>query len=96
MAQNKALLIGVGSYEPSTGWKSIGSCNDVDILKQSLPTSFHISTLTNEKATYKNIVTAIIIPVFAPSLTLNTVPMKVPRESPAKLPINAKLIICAK
>ena len=56
MAQNKALLIGVGSYEPSTGWKSIGSCNDVDILKQSLPTSFRITTLTNEKATYKNIV----------------------------------------
>ena len=59
MAQNKALLIGVGSYEPSTGWKSIGSCNDIDILSKSLSSSFRITTLTNEKATYSNIITAI-------------------------------------
>ncbi|MBR4624542.1 MAG: caspase family protein [Alphaproteobacteria bacterium] len=59
MAQNKALLIGVGSYEPSTGWKSIGSYNDVDILSKSLSSSFRITTLTNEKATYNNIITAI-------------------------------------
>jgi len=59
MAQNKALLIGVGNYEPSTGWKSIGSCNDVDILSKSLSSSFRITTLTNEKATYNNIITAI-------------------------------------
>ncbi len=53
MAQNKALFIGVGSHEPSTSWKSIGSCNNVDILSKSLPTSFHIFTLTNKKATVK-------------------------------------------
>ncbi|MCR5454473.1 MAG: caspase family protein [Bacteroidales bacterium] len=59
IAQNKALLIGIGNYEPSTGWRSIGSSNDIIILKKAIPSSFKITTLTNEKATYLNIVNAI-------------------------------------
>lgn len=55
-AQEKyALLIGIGKYDVSTGWKQIHGDNDVPIVKQMLFSNGfkqdNVSTLINEAAT---------------------------------------------
>lgn len=58
-ADNKALLIGIGDYPKETGWNTISSVNDIDILKSAQPSTFTIQTLTNEEATHQEIIKAL-------------------------------------
>lgn len=58
-----ALVIAIGSYEPSTGWKSISSINDLNYIKPALLAQGFveddIEILKNEQATRAGIVAAI-------------------------------------
>ena len=56
LADNYALIIGIGNYPPQSGWYNISSVNDVDILCKSLPKTFSIKTLVDKQATHKNII----------------------------------------
>lgn len=58
-ADNKALLIGIGDYPQETGWNTISSVNDIDLLKKVLPATYTIQTLTNEEATHQKIIKAL-------------------------------------
>lgn len=56
MADNRALLIGIGGYPSSTGWKTIHGDADVELLKPKLERyGFAVSSLVNEEATKANI-----------------------------------------
>lgn len=50
-----ALLVGVANYPENSGWKTIHSNNDVELLKEVLSQTFSIRTLVDNQATYKNI-----------------------------------------
>ena len=58
-----ALIIAVGTYEPSTQWRSISSINDIPFIKTALISQgfseTNIDTLKNEKATKEGIVKAL-------------------------------------
>ena len=51
----RALLVGIGSYPPNSGWNNISSVNDVHILKKCLSNDFVIETLLDHQATRKGI-----------------------------------------
>ena len=55
-ATNKAILIGIGEYPKYTGWKTISSKNDIDLLQKALPSTYTIRTLINGEATHQNVV----------------------------------------
>ena len=55
-ATNKAILIGIGEYPEYTGWKTISSKNDIDLLQKALPSTYTIRTLINGEATHQNVV----------------------------------------
>lgn len=59
IANNKAILIGVGDYPTETGWRHISSVNDISLLKSLLAPSFKIQTLINEEATHHKIINSI-------------------------------------
>ncbi|MEZ4975832.1 MAG: caspase family protein [Flavobacteriaceae bacterium] len=62
-AKKHALIIAVGDYPKSTGWKSISSANDVPLIKQALLNQGFleedIMTLINDQATKQGIVNAL-------------------------------------
>ncbi|MCB0424809.1 MAG: caspase family protein, partial [Mangrovimonas sp.] len=62
-AKKHALIIAVGDYPKSTGWKSISSANDVPLIKQALLNQGfleeNIMTLINDQATKQGIVNAL-------------------------------------
>lgn len=56
VADNRALLIGIGLYPSSTGWKTIHGDADVILLKPKLESfGFVVRSLVNEEATKTNI-----------------------------------------
>lgn len=59
-AKNKALLVGIGNYDTSlTGWKKLSGNNDVDLLSKKLKSKgFTVTSLKDNKATKKNIISA--------------------------------------
>lgn len=61
--QKRALIIAIGEYEPSTGWKKISSGNDIKYVRSALESQgfdpANIDTLVNEKATKLGILAAI-------------------------------------
>ncbi len=61
-AKKRALIIAIGDYPVNTGWGSISSLNDVDLVKQSLLNQQFLNedivVLTNEQATKKGILLA--------------------------------------
>lgn len=61
LSKKHALLIGIGAYEPSTGWASLQSTNDVALLKTVLQKKGFksIHTLTNKQATRTKILNEI-------------------------------------
>lgn len=62
-AEKRALVIGIGTYAPDTGWDAINGDNDIVLVQEMLQAngfqSKHIATLKNEQATYRNIQNAI-------------------------------------
>lgn len=62
-SEKYSLIIAVGDYPNKTGWSSISSVNDVPLIKQSLLhqgfKEENITTVINEQATKKGILTAI-------------------------------------
>lgn len=58
-AKDRCLLIGIGNYPDYTGWNSISSVNDVNLLKKTLVSNFSVSTLIDQNATHAGIVKAI-------------------------------------
>ncbi|MBQ7946281.1 MAG: caspase family protein [Bacteroidales bacterium] len=59
IAQDKALLIGVSTYQDGSGWGKIHSYNDINLLRESLPETCAITTLCDSDATYQGIITAV-------------------------------------
>lgn len=55
MAQNHALLIGVGHYPAGSGWRDLSSVNDVKLLDSVLAPTFSIQRLTDAEATKEGI-----------------------------------------
>ena len=55
MAQNRALIIGVGHYPENSGWHDLSSVNDVNLLDSVLAPTFSIVTLTDAEATKEGI-----------------------------------------
>lgn len=60
-AKNKALIVGIGNYNPTTtGWSVIHGNNDVTLLESKLKANgFKVSRLIDKKATKANIKTAL-------------------------------------
>lgn len=60
MADNRALLIGIGDYDTEvTGWRKIHGDNDVALLHPLLQSqNFKVTTLVNAQASKRNIVKA--------------------------------------
>lgn len=60
MATNRALLIGIGEYKEGTNWTEIHGDSDVKLLRPLLEKQgFIVHSLTNDKATKKEIVKAL-------------------------------------
>lgn len=60
MATNRALLIGIGEYKEGTNWTEINGDSDVELLRPLLEKQgFIVHSLTNDKATKKEIVKAL-------------------------------------
>ena len=58
--QKKALIVGISDYPSTSGWSSINSDNDIDILKQAIKNvGFSLTTVENQHATKKGIVKAL-------------------------------------
>lgn len=61
IAENRALLIGIGQYAKETGWKKIHGDSDVLLLKPLLEKKdFIVSTLINEEATKQAILNSLV------------------------------------
>lgn len=58
-AKNRCLLIGVGNYPDGSGWRTINSVNDVNLLEQILSKTFSVSKLIDENATHDAIIETI-------------------------------------
>lgn len=58
-ATHRALLVGIGQYPASSGWRPIHAENDIELLKAHLQPGYQIETLVNADATYKAITTAL-------------------------------------
>ena len=62
-AEKYGLIIAVGDYPRSTGWSSISSVNDIDLIKQALIgqdfKEDNIAVIKNEEATRAGIIAAI-------------------------------------
>lgn len=60
-AKNQALLIGIGNYNTTTtGWPVISGNQDIDLLKPKLEAhGFTVTSLTDNQATKKNVVSTI-------------------------------------
>ena len=56
---NRALLVGVAHYPEGSGWRTIHSDNDVELLKEVLSENFIVKTLVDEQAKYDNIINAL-------------------------------------
>lgn len=56
---NRALLVGVAHYPEGSGWRTIHSDNDVELLKEVLSEKFIVKTLVDEQAKYDNIINAL-------------------------------------
>ena len=58
-AEKRALVIGIGTYAPDSGWDAINGDNDIALVQEMLQANGfslnHIATLQNEQATYQNI-----------------------------------------
>lgn len=55
-ARNLALLVGIGQYPAKSGWNSIHSENDIDLLKPLLIRQhYQVTTIKNAQATKSNI-----------------------------------------
>ncbi|MBQ7530655.1 MAG: caspase family protein [Paludibacteraceae bacterium] len=58
-AEKRALVIGIGTYAPDTGWDAINGDNDIALAQEMLQANGflpkHIAILKNEQATYRNI-----------------------------------------
>ncbi len=60
IAENRALLIGIGQYAKETGWKKIHGDFDVELLKPLLEKEgFIVSTLVNSEATKQAILNSL-------------------------------------
>lgn len=59
IAKNQCLLIGVGNYPAESGWRTINSVNDVNLLEQILSKTFSVSKLIDKNATHDAIIKAI-------------------------------------
>ncbi len=61
--QKRALIIAIGKYDSSTGWKSISSMNDIKYIRSALESQGfepgNIDTLVNQQATKAGIIAAI-------------------------------------
>ena len=58
-AQDRALLIGISTYQEGTSWGKIHSHNDIALLLQVLPNTCKVTTLCDSEATYQGITHAI-------------------------------------
>lgn len=58
-SNHRALLVGVANYPEASGWDTIHSDNDVELLKGVLSETFRIETLVDGQATYGNITRAL-------------------------------------
>lgn len=57
--RNRALLVGVANYPKGSGWDTIHSDNDVELLKGVLSETFTVKTLVDEQATRGKITSAL-------------------------------------
>ena len=58
-AQDRALLIGISTYQEGTDWGKIHSHNDIVLLQRVLPNTCKVTTLCDSEATYQGITHAI-------------------------------------
>lgn len=58
-AQDRALLIGISTYQEGTDWGKIHSHNDITLLQRVLPSTCKVTTLCDAEATYQGITHAI-------------------------------------
>lgn len=58
-AQDRALLIGISTYQEGTDWGKIHSHNDISLLQRVLPNTCKVTTLCDAEATYQGITHAI-------------------------------------
>ena len=58
-AQDRALLIGIYTYQEGTDWGKIHSYNDISLLQRVLPSTCKVTTLCDAEATYQGITHAI-------------------------------------
>lgn len=58
-ARNKALLVGVANYPEESGWCTLSSVRDVEKLGHAISSSFELTTLIDDKATYHGIISAL-------------------------------------
>ena len=58
-AQDRALLIGISTYQEGTDWGKIHSHNDITLLQRVLPNTCKVTTLCDSEATYQGITHAI-------------------------------------
>lgn len=56
LAQKHALIIAIANYPESSEWQAIHSDNDAELISSTLKNGFEIVTLTDSKATYRNII----------------------------------------
>lgn len=54
-AQDRALLIGISTYQEGTDWGKIHSHNDIVLLQRVLPNTCKVTTLCDSEATYQGI-----------------------------------------